>query len=811
MKKKLKLIYIKKNIYIYINFLIKTFLFISFFLFLKEIYSSSKKHNKIYKFFSYKYNLFLKKETSLCIKKFLNKNTNNIKILLDEIKKIINYFKTNKMKNEFEFFTNVLNDLKNEVSIYNKKEKNKNKNKKKELKKTFIKIISKESYFNKIEKLDCIKKSFLWIIYIYPKLIKHNCFNQDEINYILIYPLNKEIENLTFKNIGINEIIEKYFNKNSKTKNIKNQALNEFSNLFTNQEMALDIIQKRSLMLDLFMDKKNKQEVKKILKKINEIQIILKLFELKNDLNKETVIDFEKINDTIKQNSNYIFFKNNKIKKNITNSKFLIKDLTSYSNYLIYFLIQSIYQYGIKNINTIDSKNDEKFKTNTLENNLYLRSFFDSFLFFSPRRTFKDVFYKNSKNFNSILLNINTIGDLYFFNIYTRKNIISEIGTPFFSLFQIYNKYSIILDKIKKIKENIFIIKEINKCFISLEKLIKRTEEIFILIDKLYKKNNISEDKYIPEFIFLKDFLNNKNNKISIKKITEYKNIFSKFKLFFKAYFLPNNFAKYYFKELNIEKILDNLISFISNIDFNLTKVYLLKNQTFCQPKIINNGSSILKLEDIWYGNLKYNEPVYNSIDLSDENSRNAIIVAPTAGGKTVMLSTIISSLYLANSGISTAKSIIYTYFYNIIENLNINYKIGSGISNNLAERNAVKRLKEILKNNENLNQKTIFLVDEMYKGTRPDLAASKALQDIKEIINNKNLIFIITTHFPELANIINNQNYNIKLYYLKVDEINNKFINTYKLHLNDKDNWWLTDYEKASRYQNYQDNLLFN
>jgi len=216
-------------------------------------------------------------------------------------------------------------------------------------------------------------------------------------------------------------------------------------------------------------------------------------------------------------------------------------------------------------------------------------------------------------------------------------------------------------------------------------------------------------------------------------------------------------------------------------------------------------------LENVWYGNIKNDLPIYNSIYFGNNNSRNAMIIAPTAGGKTVMLSTIISLLHLANSGIATAKSMVYTYFYDIINNISNDYEIGKGLSYNLLERKIVNSVIEIAKKNEQINRKAIILIDEMYRGTIPNLAVEKAFKDIGLIIKNKKLMFIFTTHLIPLVEKIISSAYDIKLYYLKVDEINNKFINTYKLFEHDKNNWWLSDINKADRYQEYQEKTILN
>ena len=177
------------------------------------------------------------------------------------------------------------------------------------------------------------------------------------------------------------------------------------------------------------------------------------------------------------------------------------------------------------------------------------------------------------------------------------------------------------------------------------------------------------------------------------------------------------------------------------------------------------------------------------------------ILVSPVAGGKTVLLSTILSNLYLMNIGISTAKKLESNYFLNIIDHLFHEYVIGGGISQHLAERKSMEKIKSII----NKNERSIAIIDEIYKGTQPELAVHQALEDLKSILPKKNIIIIITTHFPEIIALIKEPLYNISLFYIKVIEgAGGEFIRTFKLLPHDEQNWWMNDIKKSARYQKW-------
>jgi hypothetical protein len=803
------------------NKLINFILFFEF-IFLINI-CESEKYNDIYKIINIKYNSFLEKAVYLCIKSILKKNIENLNVVFDGIKKITEILNKNNMKNEYVFFKEINDKLE---KVFLKKYKNKenkiiessinffkkifHKYKKPDTRKNDLMDIIKDIILNDyikfdIKNLNFLKITFLWVIYIYPKILKYNNFSDKEIEYILFYPIKKHYENLTFKTIGIENIIEKFFIKESETKSIKKQVLSECSNLFLDEEMALNIINKRYLFIKLLNDEKNKNITEKIIKIINDINKILKKIGEKSDLNKREVINYKKIENLIRNRAdNDLFKRDNVLKKDKKGYQFLVKDFFSYYWYFLNIIQNCLGSFGGKN------KDYEKnINTNIFEKNIFLK-YFIPFSFFSFRKTFNLDFYKDSKNFNSILLNINTIGDLYAFNFYTRKSMFGEISLPVLSLIEIYYNFISNIYRIRRINESLFILNDINKYLTSIKTLVKKTNQALSLISEMYKNNNFTEKDFIPEVYYLKLFSKD-NNKI-IKELSAYNNIMSKTKLLFKVYFMPNCFAQFYFKFLNTKRLLKSLYNFIFTLDFYLTKIKLIKNNNnFCMPEIINYSEAKLTIEKGWYGNIKNDLLVYNDIYLGGENIRNAMIVAPTAAGKTVTLSTIISLLYLANSGIVSAKSMIYTYFYDIINNISNDYEIGSGISNNLSERKIVNTVIEIAKKNEQINRKAIILIDEMYRGTIPNLAVEKAFSDIGAIIKNKKSIFIFTTHLIPLVEKIIKSAFDIKLYYLKVDEINNTFINTYKLIEHDKNNWWLSDINKADRYQEYQEKTILN
>jgi hypothetical protein len=763
----------------------RLFLFFSFFLI--NILKSSELHDnyeKVYRILSLDYEVFLKNNVDGLIEKFCKDKLQEDKekaldLIIYYLKIIIKYCNNKNIIKESDFFNYILNSI---LSIKNNKEEiiSKNDN---EIKNEEFGLFKAEDFKDKkgldqslilskfqriinldpnllTKDIDYLKKTFLWLIYIYNNDLISPILGltEKELLFILMFPITQKKETDIFKTIGMNNIFNKYIDKDSKTIFAKNQAFLETSKRFINDKMAVQIIETRSTFLKILSNNSNNNLKKEIENNIEEISKILKKI---ND------VDFRKINAFFIKNIDNDFFENK--------SLFIKKDI-SYNSLL-----------------WSDSK---KHLTETIPSLINIPFFFFAPLFPDNKGVFKSYPYRIYESAKKIFYNNNySIHNFLQLGISSMMFLWANIQ----SMKMIYNIHKDRYDGFIQIKKYIFL----------LSKLMIKIKYIHSLVKKLYEENRINKNKYIFEYNIIEDLFINKEE--AVNDILKLENFISKFNFILKGYFFPAVFVRFYFSKINIKELLAILNRFIGAIDLALVKKHLIENDKFCIPEIIDSSNSKLIINDAWYTNLKCDTPVYNSINFSNENSRNAMIVAPTAGGKTVMLSTIISSLYIANMGIAPASNMQYTYFSDILENISSEYEIGSGLSGNLSERKTIEDIKATLEKNKELGIKTIILIDEMYKGTRADLACIQGVKDISEIIKNENVIFITTTHIPELSQLVLTKTIeNIKLYYLQVDEISNgKFINKFKLLPNDINNWWLNDFEKAKRYQNEQGQKL--
>jgi hypothetical protein len=163
---------------------------------------------------------------------------------------------------------------------------------------------------------------------------------------------------------------------------------------------------------------------------------------------------------------------------------------------------------------------------------------------------------------------------------------------------------------------------------------------------------------------------------------------------------------------------------------------------------------------------------VKNNIHLN----RNFIITGPNASGKTTLLkSTLVNIILSQQFGFgfySKCKLNPYNYIYSYI-----NIPDTSG-RDSLFQAES-KRCLSILNNIKNSHKKSkhFIIFDELYSGTNPYEASVAGKTFLNYITQNKNVTFMLTTHFDDLNQINNSDNFNMSCKLL-----NKQIIYSYKL-----------------------------
>ncbi len=162
-------------------------------------------------------------------------------------------------------------------------------------------------------------------------------------------------------------------------------------------------------------------------------------------------------------------------------------------------------------------------------------------------------------------------------------------------------------------------------------------------------------------------------------------------------------------------------------------------------PKVMMNWQQAM--HPLLYLNLKkYNrKPVPLDINLQKEK-RILIISGPNAGGKSVCLKSIGLLQYMMQSGILV--SMMSTSDMGIFENIFIDIGDEQSIENDLSTYSS--HLTNLKITEENINEKSLFLIDEFGSGTEPTLGGALA-ESVLENYYNKNAFGVITTHYGNL------------------------------------------------------------
>lgn len=193
---------------------------------------------------------------------------------------------------------------------------------------------------------------------------------------------------------------------------------------------------------------------------------------------------------------------------------------------------------------------------------------------------------------------------------------------------------------------------------------------------------------------------------------------------------------------LDVLPIFNKNISIIEKLDFAFAKGKLSLELNAIKPDINNNR--YIKLKQARHPLL--NKEICVPLDFIIENETKGIIITgPNTGGKTVCIKTIGLLSLMAQCGlhIPCEEAIICM-------NNQILCDIGDGqdITQNLSTFSAhITNILDIL---DKTTDETMVIIDELGSGTDPTEGMGIAIAVLEEL-KNRNCIFIVTTHYPEV------------------------------------------------------------
>ena len=206
-----------------------------------------------------------------------------------------------------------------------------------------------------------------------------------------------------------------------------------------------------------------------------------------------------------------------------------------------------------------------------------------------------------------------------------------------------------------------------------------------------------------------------------------------------------------YFYILHESYELENLMSFTFGFHGYIDTILGINKQILTKKlhPMSFIKSNKFKLQNMYYPNLK--NPVKNNIDIS----KNHIITGPNAAGKTTLIKSAIINLLIS-------QQIGYGYFdkgkSGTFKHIHCYLNIPDSCSRDSLFQAEARRCKNIIDKIKQYPKDRHFCIfDELYSGTNPYEAISSAYSYLTHISKNKNVKFLLTTHFIRLCTLLEN------------------------------------------------------
>ena len=204
-----------------------------------------------------------------------------------------------------------------------------------------------------------------------------------------------------------------------------------------------------------------------------------------------------------------------------------------------------------------------------------------------------------------------------------------------------------------------------------------------------------------------------------------------------------------YFYILHESYELENLMSFTFGFHGYIDTILGINKQILTKKlhPMSFIKSNKFKLQNMYYPNLK--NPVKNNIDIS----KNHIITGPNAAGKTTLIKSAIINLLIS-------QQIGYGYFdkgkSGTFKHIHCYLNIPDSCSRDSLFQAEARRCKNIIDKIKQYPKDRHFCIfDELYSGTNPYEAISSAYSYLTHISKNKNVKFLLTTHFIRLCTLL--------------------------------------------------------
>ena len=235
-------------------------------------------------------------------------------------------------------------------------------------------------------------------------------------------------------------------------------------------------------------------------------------------------------------------------------------------------------------------------------------------------------------------------------------------------------------------------------------------------------------------------------------------------------------FKKFYniSKNNNIEKTLLFSFGFNGYLD-NINGLNIFIKNKQMSKCIFTKKKNMIQLKDCYLPNIENEKIIKNNINLK----KNLILTGPNASGKTTLIkTTLLNILLIQQTGFGFfSKGKISPFDY-----LHCYINIPDTSSRDSLFQAEARRCNKILNIiNDNPQSKHLCIFDELYSGTNPSEAIASAYSYLELFSKNKNIKFLLTTHFVKICKLFN-ENKNVKNYKMNTYENNDNLEYTYKI-----------------------------
>jgi len=240
------------------------------------------------------------------------------------------------------------------------------------------------------------------------------------------------------------------------------------------------------------------------------------------------------------------------------------------------------------------------------------------------------------------------------------------------------------------------------------------------------------ENMYQPQVDAMEELLNIKGLEECLKE-TSYKKL---------------SYAKTatYDQELryNYRDKLKLLLHYIYNLDVYISVAKVSRERNFAYAAALPPETNILEMEDVYHPLLK--NPVGNSIKVDGTNNM-IFLTGANMAGKSTFMKTFGIAVYLAHMGFPVpAANMKFSVQNGMFTTINLPDNMNKGYSHFYAEVMRVKKVAESVGGSKNL----IVIFDELFRGTNVKDAYDATVAVTEALAENRNCIFIISTHIIE-------------------------------------------------------------